>query len=282
MGKTAILIIDGNNITCRASAVIDKDEFITGVNTGILWGMLNKRLRAMKEDGYEEVLPLVTFDVGYRPVSNDSKINRYEMDTEYKANRIDDGSDPKRTAFEAARKRWQAEWEQELLDKDTTVLKYPNTEADDLMAYSALKLADLTEATIDQALWTTDKDLMQVVSNDDGSRIIMYRRLKGKDVTVDYDEVINEKGVAPEKIRMQLALQGDAADNYSKIKGMGGKRGLQLINEVNDFNELLARLPEYKEQLEFNWKLAGCGKDYMSSGALLAADNAIDLTIGKL
>lgn len=280
--KELVLIIDGNNLTFRASAVVDSDAFLDGVNTGLLWGMLNKRIRESEANGYDAVIPFVTFDVGYRPVENDAKINRYLLDSEYKANRVDDGSDPKKTALEKARREWQSKWEQELLNDGNIVLKYPNTEADDLMAYSSLRMSSDTDDNVDMAIWTMDKDLMQVVRDDTDSRVFIYRRLKGRDIIVDSDEVNREKGVPPTKIRMQLALQGDSADNYDKIRGMGGKRGLKLLNEVRDFEELKQRLPEHREQLEFNWALAGCGADYMSTGATTAADNAIDMMMDKI
>jgi 5'-3' exonuclease len=275
--KTVYLIIDGNNISFRASSVIPSQKLIDeDVNTGLLWGMLNKRIRIIKESGVDNVIPVFTFDAPHDAgIINDALIDRYQFDVHYKENRRDDGTDPKRTDLDAARNRWRQQWINELMDREHILIQYPGTEADDFMAYAASRLSESTDSSlIGSGIWTMDKDLMQCIN--DANNVFMYRYVKGRDITVDETEVLSEKGVPASKIRLQLALQGDAADNYAKVKGYGGKKGLELIKQSDGIDDLALALPEFKEQLFFNWTLAGVGTNYMPSGARTAADFAIE------
>jgi DNA polymerase-1 len=275
------LIIDGNNISFRASSVIPPSRLINDdINTGLLWGMLRKRTRIITEETDEtDVVPIFTFDAEPDPtVNNDAVINRYSFDNAYKANRKDTGDDPARTELDKARAAWRGKWINEIMDQGYPLVQYPYTEADDIIAYISERLSSLlTGNTI--GIWTMDKDLMQCVNDD--KHVCMYRYSKGSEVTVDEQEVIHEKGLPASKIRMQLALQGDSADNYPRVKGYGGKRGLALLNQADSIDDIIAAIPEYEDQLRFNWTLAGIGKDYMPTSAIKASEFALEHIINK-
>ena len=271
-GKRCYLVIDGNNISFRAASVIPPQRLINeDPNTKLLWGMLGKRMRILGEQGYEDIIPVFTFDAGFTNTGDDdAAVNRYEFDAHYKENRRDDGTDPARTALDRARTRWRDQWIGEIGERGMVLARHVNTEADDIMAYMANALADDS----DVALWTTDKDLMQCVDDERGVFMIRYRRGSG-DVNVRAADVMADKGVPPTKIRLQLALQGDAADNYARIPGYGGKRGLAMLTDASSMDDLVAALPKYEDQLRFNWMLAGVGADYMPSAARAQVDSCV-------
>lgn len=271
-GKRCYLVIDGNNISFRAASVIPPQRLIDGaLSTKLLWGMLGKRTRILGEQGYEDIIPVFTFDADFTNTGDDdAAVNRYEFDGHYKENRRDDGTDPARTALDRARARWRDQWIGEIGARGMVMARHVNTEADDIMAYMANALAD----DADVALWTMDKDLMQCVDDERGVFMIRYRRGRG-DVNVRADDVMADKGVPPTKIRLQLALQGDAADNYARIPGYGGKRGLAMLTDANNMDDLVAALPKYEDQLRFNWTLAGVGADYMPTAARSQVDACV-------
>lgn len=321
MGKPSkcVLIVDGNNISWRAAAVVGGDELTRrgadNIPTTMIDSMLNKRIREMKDyEWFDEVVPLVTFDLpsSMREAGDpeDAAINRWTFYTDYKANRRDDHEDAQRTAEINERNAWRLKWERKLVEDGITVLGHPGTEADDLMAYTAGQISTRTGDDVSVALWTSDKDLMQAIN--DQRRVFMYRKRKNRstgvmeETRVDECEVFKEKGVPAAKIRAHLALLGDGADNYHGIMQYGGKRGVNVVNAsdgtypslldelLKDEEKRLTRKiksgevdwPSFRvnvaDQLERNWVLAGCGAEYMGSTATGMADQAVDDIISKL
>lgn len=312
--KTAILVMDGNNIAFRAASIVEDEAFLreTGekMSLGMLDNMLAKRMREMRIiDGYDKVIPVAAFDAGNAVATDhdDAKVNRWKLFDEYKADRRDDHTDPVKTQIRLEHSVWKNRWAESLLEQGIAVCQHPGVEADDLMTFMSGELAKLTGSDVTTALWTMDKDLMQNVSDDEDNRVIMYRKRRGEgEVLVDEAEVVKEKGVPACKIRAQLTLQGDHADGYSGVKMYGGKRGLTVINQSDgSYEDLLDKLmldekirlknklsrgemdweqfaAETEAQLEKNWELAGCGADYMPSSAIMSAELAVDHALGEL
>ena len=135
MGRISkcVLIVDGNNISWRAAAIVGDDLTKRGADnipTTMIDSMLNKRIREMKSDEwYDEVIPLVTFDLpsSMRDVNDpdDAKINRWTFYTDYKANRRDDHEDEEHTLEINERNAWRLKWENKLANDGTTVLGHP-------------------------------------------------------------------------------------------------------------------------------------------------------------
>lgn len=312
--KTAILVIDGNNIVFRAASVIEDEAFLaeTGedMSLSMLDSMLSKRIREMQEiDGYSKVVPIATFDAGNstKTLHDDAKINRWSLFDDYKLDRRDDHSDPEKTQLRLERSRWKARWADSLLADGVAVCQHPGVEADDLMTFIADETSGLTDSTVTTAIWTMDKDLMQNVRDAADARVIMYRKRRDAgEVVVDEAEVVKEKGVPAGKIRAQLALQGDSADGYKAVSMYGGKRGLAVVNRSDgSYDSLLGELladektrlknkltkggldwdqfsRDVASQLEQNWELAGCGVDYLPSSAIMSARMSIDHALGQI
>jgi 5'-3' exonuclease len=309
MADTAVLIVDGNNIAWRAASVIDLERFRSegdDLSLDLLDRMLAKRMREMQSDGYDRVIPLIAFDAGYKPIVNDAKVDRYAFYDTYKANRKDDGSDPDKTELNHLRSKWKNRWRDHLLDTGDVVIEHPCVEGDDIIAYSSELVSGQTGSNVDVAIWTVDKDMMQLIDDDPDSRVIMYRkrsavvngRRTSMEKLVDTAEVLKEKGVPPEKVRMQLALAGDSADDYAGIRGYGGKLGVQIVNAsdgIADLTENLmislrsrknppseSDLKIIKSDLMRNWTLAGCGKDWMPSTAIQGVELGVDHILSSL
>jgi DNA polymerase-1 len=99
-------------------------------------------------------------------------------------------------------------------------------EADDLIASYAL---EAQRRGWDVTIVSSDKDLMQLISEVDGARIDMLDTMKNQRIWLE--EVEEKFGVGPELVGDVLALMGDAVDNVPGIFGIGPKTASKLIAE---------------------------------------------------
>ncbi|WP_086737460.1 DNA polymerase I [Erythrobacter colymbi] len=99
-------------------------------------------------------------------------------------------------------------------------------EADDLIASYAL---EAQRRGWDVTIVSSDKDLMQLISEVDGARIDMLDTMKNQRIWLE--EVEEKFGVGPELVGDVLALMGDAVDNVPGIYGIGPKTASKLIAE---------------------------------------------------
>ncbi|HJN61455.1 MAG TPA: 5'-3' exonuclease H3TH domain-containing protein, partial [Alphaproteobacteria bacterium] len=112
-------------------------------------------------------------------------------------------------------------------------------EADDLIA-TYTRLA--REAGMRVTIVSSDKDLMQLVENDN---VVMLDDFKNREIGADG---VREKfGVGPDRVIDVQALAGDSSDNVPGVPGIGVKTAAQLINEYGDLDALLARADEIKQ-----------------------------------
>lgn len=105
-------------------------------------------------------------------------------------------------------------------------IEVPGLEADDLIATYARRAQ---ERGWDVTIVSSDKDLMQLVSEVDGARIDMLDTMKNQRIWLP--EVEEKFGVGPELVGDVLALMGDAVDNVPGIYGIGPKTASKLIAE---------------------------------------------------
>ena len=105
-------------------------------------------------------------------------------------------------------------------------IEEPDVEADDMIAsYARAAQRQGWHVTI----VSSDKDLMQLVGEENGARIDMLDTMKNARI---YIEEVEEKfGVGPEKVGDVLALMGDSVDNIPGIFGVGPKTASKLIAE---------------------------------------------------
>ena len=109
-----------------------------------------------------------------------------------------------------------------------------DVEADDMIAsYARAAQREGWDVTI----VSSDKDLMQLVGEENGARIDMLDTMKNARI---YIEEVEEKfGVRPEKVGDVLALMGDSVDNIPGIFGVGPKTASKLIAEHGDLTAAL-------------------------------------------
>jgi DNA polymerase-1 len=121
----------------------------------------------------------------------------------------------------------------------------PNFEADDVIATMATRA--LSEG-LDVNVLSGDKDLMQLVTDGDGSSpsIQLIDPMK-KDRTA-YEQVIEKWSVTPHQLGDVLALAGDSADNVPGVKGIGPKTAAKLINEFGSLSNLLDNINQVKQK----------------------------------
>ena len=120
-------------------------------------------------------------------------------------------------------------------------IEVPGLEADDLIATYARRAQ---ERGWDVTIVSSDKDLMQLVSEVDGARIDMLDTMKNQRIWLP--EVEEKFGVGPELVGDVLALMGDAVDNVPGIYGIGPKTASKLIAEHGSLTAALDAAADMK------------------------------------
>ncbi|KLI64916.1 DNA polymerase I [Aurantiacibacter marinus] len=162
-----------------------------------------------------------------------SKSFRNEIYSEYKANRPPPPEDlvPQFPLIRDATRAFSL-----------PMIEEPDVEADDMIASYAL--AAQREGW-DVTIVSSDKDLMQLVGEENGARIDMLDTMK--DVRVFIPEVEEKFGVPPQLLGDVLALMGDTADNIPGIFGVGPKTASKLIAENGSLTAVLDAAPDMKK-----------------------------------
>ncbi len=120
-------------------------------------------------------------------------------------------------------------------------IEVPGLEADDLIATYARRAQ---ERGWDVTIVSSDKDLMQLISEVDGARIDMLDTMKNQRIWVP--EVEEKFGVGPDLVGDVLALMGDSVDNVPGIFGIGPKTASKLIAEHGSLTAALDSAPAMK------------------------------------
>jgi len=105
-------------------------------------------------------------------------------------------------------------------------------EADDIIATLA---KNATEEGAIVTIFSSDKDLMQLVSDD----IKMYDPIRN--IFIDIDRVQEKFGVTPDKVIDVQALIGDKVDNVPGVPGVGIKTASSLIAEFKTVENLVEK-----------------------------------------
>lgn len=165
-------------------------------------------------------------------LDKDSKSFRNEIYPDYKANRPEPPEDL-RPQFPLIRDATRA--------FSLPCIEQSGLEADDLIAsYARAAQRQGWDVTI----VSSDKDLMQLVGEENGARIDMLDTMKSQRIYID--EVQDKFGVKPELVGDVLALMGDSVDNIPGIYGIGPKTASKLIAEHGSLTAALDQAPEMK------------------------------------
>jgi DNA polymerase-1 len=131
---------------------------------------------------------------------------------------------------------------------DVACFRANNLEADDLIAAATARaLAEGWRVVI----VTADKDLMQLVRDDD-ERVVLWDSMR--DRVYGPREVHAKLGVVPSRVRDFLALTGDTSDNIPGVPGVGPKTAADLLAQLASLEGIYAALdqvakPKLRESL---------------------------------
>ncbi len=171
---------------------------------------------------------------------------RNEIYSDYKANRAE-APDDLVPQFEYIRKSVEA--------FNLPSIELLNYEADDLIATFSKQI---TEAGAKVTVISSDKDLMQLVSN----KIRLFDPMKSK--VIGDKEVLEKFGVKPDQVIDVQSLVGDSSDNIPGVPGIGIKTASELINKYKNLDNLLKKAQEIKQNKRRETLLANKEKALLS------------------
>ena len=215
-GKRLVLV-DGSGFIFRAYHALPPLKKSDGTPTGAVSGycnMLFKLINEIKE--FKATHIAVIFD-------HKDKTFRSDIYQNYKANRPPPPEDlvPQ---FQLIRNATEA--------FGFIAIDKKGYEADDIIATLSKKA---TEDGAIVTIFSSDKDLMQLVSND----IKMYDPIRN--IFIDIDRVKEKFGVTPDKVIDVQALVGDTVDNVPGVPGVGVKTASSLISEFGNVETLIEK-----------------------------------------
>ncbi|MGE4233332.1 MAG: DNA polymerase I [Bacteriovoracia bacterium] len=212
-----IFIIDSSSFIFRAFFAIPRLSTSKGIPTNAVFGFVTMLLKVIEK--YKPDYVACVFD-------SKAPSFRKEIYDDYKANRGEPPDDLK-PQFE-------------LVDKAIESLKFPKIaipgfEADDIIATLVERFKDYKVTIV-----SSDKDLMQLVTDD----VEMLDTMK--DIHFGPSEVKDKLGVGPEHVTDFLGLTGDASDNIPGVRGIGPKTAVGLISEYGSLEKIYENLPSMK------------------------------------
>ncbi len=211
----AIYLIDASGFIYRAFFAIQGLSNRQGVSTGALFGFIRTYLRLVEQ--YKPKYIAAIFDA---PGGKDSRVAMYK---EYKAHR-------KPTPKELSDQIIMA---QEFCSlAGIPQLAIPGVEADDTIGSVALWAK---QEGLDVFICTGDKDMAQLI--DDKIKIINVHK---DNLLIDSERAVEVYGIPPYQMRDYLAIVGDASDNVPGISGLGPKSAIQLLNQYQTLENILA------------------------------------------
>ncbi|MDC1212246.1 DNA polymerase I [Pelagibacteraceae bacterium] len=247
-------LIDGSGYIFRAYyALPPLSRKSDGLPTGAVSGfcsMLFKLLEDARSDDskHKPTHFAVIFDSARKNFRND-------IYSEYKANRTE-APDDLAPQFEYIRKAVKA--------FNLPSIELLNYEADDLIATYAKKI---TEAGAKVTVISSDKDLMQLVSN----KVRLFDPMKSR--VIGEKEVIEKFGVKPDQVIDVQSLAGDSSDNVPGVPGIGIKTAAELINKYKNLDKLLSKASEIPQNKRRETLLANKDKALLSKQLVTLKDD---------
>ena len=247
-------LIDGSGYIFRAYyALPPLSRKSDGLPTGAVSGfcsMLFKLLEDVRSDDskHKPTHFAVIFDSARKNFRN-------EIYSEYKANRAE-APDDLAPQFEYIRKSVKA--------FNLPSIELLNYEADDLIAtYSK----QITDAGAKVTVISSDKDLMQLVSN----KVRLFDPMKSR--VIGEKEVLEKFGVKPNQVIDVQSLAGDSSDNVPGVPGIGIKTAAELINKYKNLDKLLSKASEIPQNKRRETLLANKDKALLSKKLVTLKDD---------
>ena len=223
-----IVLIDGNSLLFRAfyatqyggSSSIMKTSF--GVATNAIFAFSQMLLKCI--DTEQPDYMCVAFDAG-------KSTFRHQMYADYKGTRNETPSELVQQ-FSVAREFLDA-WGIKHFESDAY-------EADDIVG----TLAKLSKDYGDAHIFTSDRDLLQCVSNTTSVHLLI--KGMGDQQVVTPQVLLDDFGLTPTQVIDLKSLMGDKSDNIPGLPGVGKVTAMKLLNQYGSLDEILAHDSEIK------------------------------------
>lgn len=241
-----LLLIDASSFMHRMFHALPKlTRRSDGLQTGALNGFCNTMLKLYRLN-WSPIGSLPRY--GIVVLDHRSKNWRHTIYPEYKAQRP-----PYDPDLEA-----QLPWIKTIAETfGVPCLGMEGYEADDIIATYVMKAE---EYGVDVVIASSDKDLGQLVWNDEAHMTIMYDSMKDKGpddnagALLGPAEITEKFGVPPLQIADFLSLTGDTVDNVPGVPGFGPKTAIRLLQEFGGLQQIIDEAnwgPERFKQKEY-------------------------------
>ncbi len=254
-----LYLVDGSSYIFRAYHRLPPLTDLEGTPVGAVYGYTTMLWKLADDlDAAEGPTHLAVI------LDKDSKSFRNDIYPEYKANRPEPPEDL-RPQFPLIRDATRA--------FSLPCIEEQGLEADDLIAsYARAAQREGWNVTI----VSSDKDLMQLVGEENGARIDMLDTMKSARIYIP--EVEEKFGVKPQLVGDVLALMGDSVDNIPGIYGVGPKTASKLIGEHGSLTAALDSAPDMKKS-KLKERLIEGREDAEMSRVLVTLKEDCDLPI---
>ena len=221
-----LFLVDGHALIYRAFFALVARPLRTsrGENTSAAWGVVNFLLRLRSKYRPDYLVWILDAGDSFRTQRYPAyKSTREKLDAELQAD-FDTAIEQVGALLAAFR---------------IPVVAIEGYEADDVIGTLARREAGQGRQVV---IVSGDKDFYQLI----GPRIALLNPGRGgpagvEEHWVDETNAAERLGVPPRQVIDYLALVGDSSDNIPGVKGIGGKGAVQLLQEYNDLETLLAR-----------------------------------------
>ncbi len=238
-------LVDGSGYIFRAYyALPPLSRKSDGLPTGAVSGFCSMLFKLLEEARSDDSKNKPTH---FAVIFDSARKNfRNEIYSDYKANRAEAPEDLA-PQFEYIRKSVEA--------FNLPSIELLNYEADDLIATYAKQI---TDAGAKVTVISSDKDLMQLVSN----KIKLFDPMKSK--IIGEKEVLEKFGVKPQQVIDVQSLAGDSSDNIPGVPGIGIKTASELISKYKNLDNLLKKASEIKQNKRRETLIANKDKALLS------------------
>jgi DNA polymerase-1 len=214
--RKTLYLIDGPNMAFRAFFAIGGMTNSQGQPTNALFGFTNMLLKMIREQ--EPDFLAITWD----PKGGSFRDKEFP---DYKGTRPDmpDALRAQMPLFARVAEAFGVPY-----------LCIDDFEADDVMG----TLARRHEGELDVILVSSDKDLMQLVSD----HVRMFDSMKER--WISFDEVAEKFGCPPELVPDALGIWGDSSDNIPGVKGIGEKGVKALLDQWQGLDDIYENIDD--------------------------------------
>jgi 5'-3' exonuclease len=230
---TKTLLVDGNNLLKIGFHGV-KDYFNKGEHIGGLWHFLNTLRRFIDEENFSKVV--VFWD------GETSSSQRRLIYPKYKLHRKAPENEMKEESFNKQKHRVK-EYLEEMFVRQ---IEFPNSEADDLIAY----YCQISKGE-DKTIFSGDRDLTQLITDD----VTIYSPNTKKYYKKGDNIKLHDIEIPHYNVKTFKILSGDKSDNIDGIYYFGEKTFVKLFPEILErevsFTDILTKGEELlKEQKE--------------------------------